>query len=177
MAEPQSKTELLELIASEHKQLEQTLDRIPTTQLVEPALDGGWAVKDVLAHITWWERYMVQLIQGALKGHPQPPMAALTEDWEAELDRINLQVFNENRERTVDEIIAERQSSYGQVIAMIGALPDDILTNPAEVEAMLGRQLVRLIGGNTYEHYREHNDLIVAWLDGTVPTPAATDQS
>ncbi|MDP9310914.1 MAG: ClbS/DfsB family four-helix bundle protein, partial [Chloroflexota bacterium] len=73
MAEPETKAALLARIAGEHKQLEQTLDRIPTAQLVEPRLQSGWSVKDVLAHITWWERRMVQLVQGALQGQSTSP--------------------------------------------------------------------------------------------------------
>lgn len=173
MAEPETKTTLLEHIADEHKQLEQTLDRIPTAQLVEPILADGWSVKDVLVHITWWERRMVQLVQSALRGQSTAPLTLPGEQQPATVDQINLQIFNNNRERPVEEIIAERQSSYGQVIALVEMLPDDILADPTDLETVLGRPLIPLIAGDTYAHYREHNDTIMAWLDETMP-PAGT---
>ena len=173
MAEPGTQTALLERIASEHKQLEQTLDRIPTAQLVEPALADGWSVKDVLAHITWWERRMVQLVQDALQGHKPAPLTLSGEEQPASVDQINVQVFNDNRERPVEELIAERQSSYGQVIALVTALPDATLADPSDLEAVLERPLIPLIAGDTYEHYREHNDTIMAWLEATMPSADA----
>ncbi len=173
MAEPETKAALLARIAGEHKQLEQTLDRIPTAQLVEPRLQSGWSVKDVLAHITWWERRMVQLVQGALQGQSTSPLTLPGEQQPTTVDQINLQIFNDNRERPVEEIIAERQSSYGQVIALVEALPEATLADPTDLEVVLGRPLIPLIAGDTYEHYREHNDTIMAWLAETMPSPGA----
>ena len=51
-AAPESKVQLLELIEEAHSELERTMGLLNQEQIVEPGLEGGWSVKDVLSHIS-----------------------------------------------------------------------------------------------------------------------------
>ncbi len=53
------KAALLRLIQSEHMQLEALLSTLDEEHLLRPGVTGSWSVKDVLAHLTWWEQAMI----------------------------------------------------------------------------------------------------------------------
>ena len=52
LAEHMDKTELLAAIARDRARLEELIAGIDDARMTEPSLEGGWSVKDVLAHIS-----------------------------------------------------------------------------------------------------------------------------
>ena len=47
---------------------EAVLARIPEDRMLEPGVTGEWSVRDLLAHIAGYERYVSALIFGELEG-------------------------------------------------------------------------------------------------------------
>ncbi len=167
MSEPFGKQALLDRIREAHTQLVETVDQVKPAQLSEPSLADGWSVKDVLVHITWWEQHMIRAVQRALRGEPPQHFKHPDETIEQAIDRVNAEVFAANRDRLVADILMDRQRSFTNVLAMIDELGDDDAIDPAPIEARLGRELVRLIAGDTYNHYAEHERTIRARLAQT----------
>ncbi len=163
MSEPFSKQGLLDQIRAAHTQLAHTVAEISPARLAEPSLEGGWAVKDVLVHITWWEQRMIRTVQRALRGEAPQRLQEGNETIEQAVDRTNAEVFEANRDRPVADILMDRQRSFTNVLAMIDELSDDDLINPTPLEAVLGGELVPLIASDTYEHYVEHERAIRTW--------------
>ena len=64
MDEEITKTEILVLIRSERESLEVMLEPLSDEQMIQPGVENTWSIKDILAHITDWERRMVQWIKG-----------------------------------------------------------------------------------------------------------------
>ncbi len=61
---PQQRADLLEHIRSSRARLDQTVGQLSEQQLATPGPDGGWAVKDHLAHLAAWEHKLLAMIQG-----------------------------------------------------------------------------------------------------------------
>src|SRR5438309_1481962 len=60
---PESKEELIRLIEDSHAELEGTIALLRHEQTTEPLLEGGWSVKDVLAHVAAWHDLTVARLE------------------------------------------------------------------------------------------------------------------
>ncbi|HLX38880.1 MAG TPA: maleylpyruvate isomerase N-terminal domain-containing protein, partial [Ktedonobacteraceae bacterium] len=70
------KTQLLQLIQKEHDTLDTLLCSLSEEQMVHPDIADDWSVKDILAHLTWWEQETIsEIVRGVeldpgLQGEP-----------------------------------------------------------------------------------------------------------
>jgi uncharacterized protein (TIGR03083 family) len=148
--EPENrKQELLRLIRTERDALDALIISLPMEQLTAPSLSGGWSVKDILAHITWWEQQMLLKLRGV---HME--LRREDEDWEDTIERVNADVFEEFQARPLPDILTAYGRSYAEALAAVEAL---------EETALAEQDLWNHVAGDTYEHYAEHaKDLRVA---------------
>src|SRR5262249_54248648 len=69
-----------------------------------PSAAGEWSVKDLIAHVTWFEREMVDLLRDrALAG---------SDLWMLPQDKRNAAIYAENRDRPLDDVLAEARRVY-----------------------------------------------------------------
>jgi hypothetical protein len=157
-----NKAELLAMIQSDRAQLDGLLATLSVEQMCQATLEHDWSVKDVLAHIAAWERRCVGWIQAGLHGEkPDIPEAVYTQE---DVDKLNEKTFQDNRNRSLDDVQSEYRHSYQQILAQVHALSEDDITNPRRFSWTNGRTLVPYIAANTYEHYQEHIEQIRGWL-------------
>lgn len=162
MDEPMTKTRILELMQKERAALERTLGRLSDQQKTQPGVEGSWSVKDILAHISDWERRSVQWIQESLRGEvPQRPAPGMTWD---DLDGLNEQIYLSNKDRALDEVLADFQHSYQRLLQTVEALTEEDLIDPQRFAWRAGHPLWNLVAANTWEHYQEHAESINQWL-------------
>ncbi len=156
------KANLLDTMQTERAKLDGLLATLSAEQICQTALENEWSVKDVLAHISTWERMCVDWIQAGLRGErPDKPEKGYT--WE-ELDTFNEKTFLGNRERTLNDVQADSRLAYQQLLEQVQALSEDDITNPQRFPWTDGRGLVPFIAANSYEHYQEHFEQIHKWL-------------
>jgi len=126
-------------------------------RLTQPGATGDWSVKDVIAHVTWFEREMVGVIQAhALVG---------SDLWDLPTDARNAAIFQMNRSRPLSDILAEAEQVYAGLAAAIETLTDEDLNDAARFAGMPADwQPWQVIAGNSYEHYRDHGQKLQAWL-------------
>jgi hypothetical protein len=56
MDTPVDKTQLLEWIAASRAELDAVIAPLTDAQMTVPGAEGTLSVKDLLAHVSWWER-------------------------------------------------------------------------------------------------------------------------
>ena len=133
---------LLEAIQAAYDRFDATLANLSDAQMTSPGGGGGeWAVKDALAHLTWWEQYTLRRFNG------EPQLIQDGADENAVLDGTNQRVYEENHHKSLAEVLAEFRETFRQIRAAVEALPEDRLAD----ENTQG-----LIAGNTFDHYDEH---------------------
>jgi len=144
---------------SERANLESLIAPLSDEQMCLPALDGQRSVKDVLAHIAAWERRCVDWIKAGLRGEtPSLPEAGY--GWE-DIDRLNEKTFQENRERPLQEVLADSHQAYKLLLAEVQGLSEADLIEPQRFAWTEGRtSLVPYVAANSYEHYDEHAEQI-----------------
>lgn len=162
MNESITKTKILEMIRNERESLEALLGQLSEEQMTYPGLENNWSVKDVLAHIAYWERRMVGWIEESLRGEvPQRPAPGVPWD---DLDGLNEQVYLSNLDKTLGEVLADFHSSYQQSLKVVEALTEEDLTDPQRFEWRRGDPMWHMIAANTWWHYQEHAEAINNWL-------------
>jgi len=164
MEEQMSKSKLLERMQSERQRLEATLARLSENQMTTPGVNDQWSVKDILAHITVWERRMVRWLEETV-GDEVPEMLPAGMTWD-DLDEWNEQTYLDNRDRPLAEVLADFKSSYPQALKAVKAVSEEDLIDPHRFEWRAGKPLWVMVAANTFWHYKEHNMSIRIWLEG-----------
>jgi uncharacterized damage-inducible protein DinB len=149
--EPQfpGKAALLDEIAAERTALDRVVAGLSADQLAAPVLDGARAVKDVLAHLLYWEGHMIRNVRAA-QGESVPPVPFHDV---ADEDERNALVFAHSQEQAPAAVLAESQAQWATTRAVLEALPEPawLQPRPGADYALWGH-----IAANTNEHYREH---------------------
>ncbi len=151
---PQTKDDLLQRIdASWRKVLDAVASRKQDEMLVPH--EGSWTAKDHLAHLAFWERY---LVRHHFAGEPVDQVAGLPPGTTQDLDTddVNNLVYLANRERSLPEVQHELLQSHAAMLDALQALPWDTLMQQHYPDDPEKRPLLLWVIGNTYDHYEEH---------------------
>jgi hypothetical protein len=150
---------LLAAIRRDRATLDALIASVPRERLIEPSLDGDRSAKDVLAHISAWEKICMALIKN--KTPIDPPEQGATRP---STDVINERIYEGSRGQPLDEVEAEARRSYADMLALVEGLSDEALAAPQGAD---GPPVEQLISGNSDHHYREHIAQIERWLGGS----------
>jgi len=153
---PADMGELLQRIQREWHALKEAVLALPQERLNSPG-DGGWAVKDHLAHLSFWEQMLLRSYIGdepahSVLGVSEEEFSGLSEDAENDI------VYRRNKDRDAAEVLSEVWGSHDSVVEAISRVPFERFGQPRKPgeEYPLGAY----VRGNTYGHYMEHAE----WL-------------
>ncbi len=148
---------LVEDIISKRQVLDNLLADIPLERLEEPLVPGGWSLKDITAHITWYEREVIPaLLTRVLEG---------SELWELPLEERNQVIYQQNKDRLLADVLAEAKDVFPRFVQAVAALDDADLEDPARFQYMPAIwKPVDLITSNSTEHYVDHTPQVHTWL-------------
>ena len=159
MDEPMTQARLLDLVAAGRAEWEATLALVGEARMTSPGLAAGRSVKDVVAHVAWFERE----IGPVFSTH----VFSGSNLWALPPDERNGAIFAQNRDRPLDQTLREEVVLYDALWTALQSLHDADLRDPMRYRDMPDAWLPwRLIAENTYEHYAAHGAEIRAWLAG-----------
>src|SRR5689334_18871852 len=158
MAERMSVAELAAQIRATSTRMELLLAQLSVAEINRPGAVGVWSVKDVLAHIAFWERYAISTIQASARG--QAPEIGVDD----ETERINASVVAQYYQRSLASLIADWQQAREDLLDAIEDLDDADLNDPDRFPWSEGRSLLDRISGNSFGHEQEHIEQIQAWM-------------
>ena len=159
------KASFLSHLRREWANWEAALGEVPAARMAEPGVTGEWSAKDVVAHVTWYEREMVHVIRERV-------LAGSTL-WDLGLARRNAAIYAENHDRPQAVVLAESADVHSRLVAALEELPEEHYGNPARFREMpVDWEPWRVFASNSYEHYPEHAAAIRTWLGGQAPPDA-----
>ena len=150
--QPQDKPTTIERVSASHAELVVALDQLTPEEMTAPGVNGEWTVKDMLAHITWWEQHLLR----RLRSGRDEVYDGVTEREEGRrrTDAANARTYAENRDRPLEDVLADFRASYAETLAYLEAMPEEELARPDVAEP---------VGFDTYDHYAEHIQMLQAW--------------
>jgi len=120
-------------------------------QLTMPGVSGDWSVKDILAHVTWWEAEALKHLPLIIEGG-QPPR------YSTQYGGINAfnQLMTERKQNlSLADILHQQEETHRRLIEYIQGVPEEQFTRETRF-----RHRLRL---DTYSHYPQHARAIREW--------------
>jgi uncharacterized damage-inducible protein DinB len=117
------------------------LEGIPEDRMSEPGVVGVWSVKDLMAHVAFWDERDVDVLEAQSAGREVEPI-----DWRVKNDEVA-------RERAEWSLTRARQAmhdAHERVNEAVSKHPDADLDDWAK---------------ETYEHYDEHAAEVRDWRE------------
>ncbi len=153
--------ELLALVEAEQRHMRALLGRLKPAHLAAPGVIGSWSVKNILAHITFWHRRLLHIVEAERCGQRAALLMRPGEDWPAALARINEQVAALSQAQPADVVLADFRQTSQAVYALVAGLRDAELAAPLRTT---GEPLLSLILDLAYEHPHTHRLEVQDWL-------------
>ncbi len=162
MTEITTKAQLMSAIRHERDLLDAALARLAPAQFTQPGVEPGWTVKDVMAHIAYWEGVMVTWLQTSLAGQT-PDRPATGFDWDT-VHAMNAANFLAHKDRTLAEVASLYQGAHDLAVAALEAAPEAALLQPGYFAWTGERPFLVFVEANTTEHFAEHRADLERWL-------------
>jgi hypothetical protein len=152
-----SRDELVAQVEREWADWEALIARSEATgRLEQPGAAGAWSMKDVVAHMTAYQRFGATLIGGDVRRVEVPPEIGL------DTQRRNEWFHEQDRDRSTADVLAEARQVHAEIVRRVRAMsPEELRRHPVDWQPWPAwRWIVHL----THEHYPEHVPNIEAWL-------------
>lgn len=169
MPEGARKQELLQALKTNQAEWEELLAKVGMQRMTEAGVTGDWSVKDIIAHLNAWEERAALWTEAVRKGAPppRPPWAPNLSE-----DETNAAIYEMNRGRPLDEVLSQARETRRRLTEGLGALTEEEISERA-YDWLGNNTLAGSLAGNSFDHYRDHAELIRAWLD---KQPVSTTQ-
>jgi hypothetical protein len=164
MTKQTSKDQLLKDIRTERRRLEKTLFILSAEDMVQPGVTGAWSVKDILAHLTAWERLFLDWYSSGLHGSTSETTPVGMS--QIRMDALNQQIYEQNRRRSLDDVLAEFHASYLEIVTVIEAISEEDMFLQGRFKWTGKWRLADYIAGNTCNHYAWAKSQIRKWTKG-----------
>ena len=129
-------------------------------ELLQPGVTGTWSVKDIIAHVTWWEEEALAHLPLVLAGG-RPPRYSITHGG---IDAFNAKMTTQRKDLSLAEVLRRRDDIHRRLVALVGSVPETQITGETRF-----RRRLRL---DTYEHYPKHARAIRTWRERWLAGPA-----
>lgn len=158
-----TKAGLIAITEESYRNLQHEVAGLTDAEMREPHAPDGWSVKDVLAHISGWERMFTGWMDAILRRDKPDRPESIDQVW---LDATNARLYQESRRRSPEEVRIEAAEWHAAIIALIERMSEADLFDPHRFPYTGGDPVAPWVRGNADEHYDEHRAQIADWKDG-----------
>ncbi len=136
-------------LRDEHARWIKAVEMLKPELLSKPGLNGTWSIKDIIAHISWYEREIIDVIQQRkLVGSPL---------WNLSTDERNAAIYKIIHDLPLKKVLDEAKTVFDELTAAVETLSDEDLINSSHFAEMPADWVPwQVIAGNSFEHYRQH---------------------
>src|SRR4029453_16085062 len=123
-AEFMDKRQLLERVDRRWTEFNESYAGLSDSQMTESGVTGSWSVKDIIAHVTWWEEEALKHLPLINKG-VRPPTYAKEYGG---IDAFNALMTQQKRSLSVSEVLRQRDQTHQRLVAYIEHSPEEQCT-------------------------------------------------
>ncbi|MCG3253714.1 MAG: hypothetical protein KAX09_07680 [Candidatus Heimdallarchaeota archaeon] len=152
------KKTLLKKMRYRRKHWDSTVDTIINKGLEGERVSDKWFVKDSIAHIAWYEKELLDALE--------KKSIVESEFWNMSVKNRNEMIFDKTQERTFDEILKESISTFNALTTKIESMSNEELNSDVYIKRKSDTRITwDFIGGITFWHYEDHEDLFIELFD------------
>lgn len=149
-----NKTKLLQKLDTSLRAFEESFAGLSEAELLEPGVTGSWSVRDLIAHVTWWEEEALKHLPEILAGIRPQRYSVLY----GGIDAFNAQMTELMTGASLAEVLAKHAETHRRLVETIRQAPEEQIATETRF-----RRRIRL---DTYGHYPEHTEAIRSWRAG-----------
>jgi hypothetical protein len=140
----------------------QVMEQRGEAAMLEAGVAGIWSVRDLIAHLTNYDRWFVNAAEAQLRGEPPPLDGTEWMDW----DERNAIHHQRTLHLSLDEVLTASRYTYDRLLELVETLSEEFLIQPQQPPGAPQPFVVwEQLRGNTYDHYRLHMGDVQAWLE------------
>ena len=162
-----TKSQLLENLKSRRAEWNALLASVEEARMDSPGAAGHWSVKDIVSHVTAYERWLVEWLTAASQ-NTFPAPSPLDD---ADVERRNACVYELTRNMSSLDVMNDARQTFAELLESIKALPDEYFDNPQSAEWFMKPYWSKMntvpdaVINLSVDHYEEHIPSIKAWVE------------
>ncbi len=163
-----SKTELLTKMQDGWRDFSVYLKTLTEAQMTTPRDAVGWTIKDHLVHIVVWENGISGFLNRESRAETMGIDEATLES--TDFDMSNAVIWAQHKDEPLSDVLDSLREAHERLLAHVKLLSDEDLTRSRrfwQPDSESDNPVIRLIMGDSYEHYEEHQP----WIDAIAKTP------
>lgn len=144
---------LLQKLDTAWHEFQESYAGLSDREILEPGVTGDWSVRDLIAHVTWWDEEALKHLPLILEGG-RPPRYSVTYGG---IDAFNAMMTVQKQDLSLAAVREQFEETHHRLVAYLLSLPpDQILTND---------RFKRRLRLDTYGHYPLHTQGIREWRE------------
>ena len=157
-----TREKVLNALRTERAKWDALLAEVGEDRMEEPGAEGEWRVKDSIAHLTYYDKWMADRLHEQLQGETYTLNAWDMMHYE---DRNKL-IYERDRDLPLQEVLAASKLTFQRLMEAVGAHSEEFLTEPQQFAGAPQPIIVwQYLRSEVYGHYPDHIAPIRAWLD------------
>lgn len=156
-----TKAHILLELRSARAEWDALMTEVGEERMLQPGATGEWSVRDVIAHLTSFDRWFVSASEAQFRGEPPPMDGTEWLSW----DERNAIHHQRTLHLPLTDVLRQSREVYQRLLEAIEQHSEDFLTQPQTIPgAPQPVHIWEQLAGNHYEHYRLHAGWIREWL-------------
>ncbi len=148
-----TKDQLLTRLDAAWRDFEASYAGLTNSQLLIPNVTGAWSVRDIIAHVTWWEEEALAHLP-LIRDGGRPPRYSVKYGG---INAFNAMMTEQRRARSLADVLRQHDDVHARLVEYVQSAPDDLI----RAETRFRRRLkLDAIG-----HYPIHARAIRAWRE------------
>ncbi|MDQ3697523.1 MAG: DinB family protein [Gemmatimonadota bacterium] len=143
--------QVLKRLDAARAELEESYAGLSDSQLLIPGVTGKWSVRDLIAHVTWWEEEALKHLPLIREGG-RPPRYFVTY---AGIDAFNALMTENRRHLSLTEVLGQHHEVHARLREYVRAAPEELFTRETRFR--------RRLRADSYGHYPIHAKAIREW--------------
>jgi hypothetical protein len=150
-----TKDQLLVRLDAAWRDFEASYAGLTNPQLLIPNVTGRWSVRDIIAHVTWWEEEALEHLPLIREGG-RPPRYSVKYGG---INAFNAMMTEQRRALSLDAVLRQHDDVHARLVDYVKSVPEELI----RTETRFRRRLkLDAIG-----HYPVHARSIRAWRERT----------
>lgn len=133
------------------KDFEESYRGLSAAQLLMPGVTGLWSVRDIIAHVTWWEEEALTHMPVIREGGSSPRYSITY----GGIDAFNAMMTERRKGLSLPEVLRQHDEVHERLVHYVTDAPEELFATDTRF-----RRRLRL---DTYGHYPVHAKAIRAW--------------
>ena len=137
-------------------EFEESYAGLSHSALLVPGVTGRWSVRDIIAHVTWWEEEALKHLPLVREGG-RPPRYSVAYGG---IDAFNAMMTEQRRDHSLTEVLRQHDVVHARLVDYVRDAPEELFTRETRF-----RRRLRL---DTYGHYPMHAKAIREWRQRSI---------